>query len=304
MEFLNGYIKQAPAFRSAAINISPFGSDDIFRNNYIWRNYKADGSSIAEVNGMQATITESATSALDIILDSLSLKPNDEVWIVTTSGNSYISGCVTRTIEKYCRWSRQQSDATALILVNHEFGFICRDLKALQLSGLPIIEDAAYSMYSELGGVRPGSVGDYAIFSMAKMFPMQAGGLLFSSKEVRFKNSLPDEALNYFKSCFDFYHQQKEQIIKARREVYYLMSVAFSKAGFEPRFEPEAGEVPGAFLFKAEGHDLEGLKHFLQSEGIECSVFYGEEAFYLPCHQNMTRGHIDYLLTLVKDYLL
>ena len=79
---------------------------------------------------------------------------------------------------------------------------------------------------------------------------------------------------------------------------------SFSSAGFQPRFVPENGEVPGAFLFKGAGHDLEGLKRFLQAEGIECSVFYGEEAFYLPCHQNMTPGHIDYLLTLVKDFLL
>ncbi len=276
----------------------------MFRNNYIWRNYKADGSPVVELNGLKVTITESATSALDIILESLCLQSGDEVWIVTTSGNSYISGCVTRTIEKYCRWSRQQSNATAVVLVNHEFGFVYRDLQALKALGLPIIEDAAYSMYSELNGVQPGSLNDYAIFSMAKMFPMQAGGLLFSSKEIHFKNTLSEEALKYYKSCFGFYHQHKAQIIKARKEVYQQMSDAFSSAGFLPRFEPEAGEVPGAFLFKAEGHDLEGLKHFLQTEGIECSVFYGEEAFYLPCHQNMTRGHIDYLLTLVKDFLL
>jgi hypothetical protein len=302
--FLNGYIKQAPAFRKAAINISPFGSDDIFRNNYIWRNYKVDERAVVEVNGLPAIITESATRALDMILNSLSLNPNDEVWIVTTSGNSYISGCVTRTIEKYCRWSRHQNAATAVILVNHEFGFVYRDLEALKAFGLPIIEDAAYSMYSQWNGVQPGIVGDYAIFSMAKMFPMQAGGLLFSSKEIGFNNNLSQEELKYYQACFGFYYQYKEQIIKARLEVYQQMSAAFSSAGFLPRFEPEKGEVPGAFLFKAEGYDLEGLKHFLQAEGVECSVFYGEEAFYLPCHQNMTRGHIDYLLTLVKDFLL
>ncbi|GAO28505.1 DegT/DnrJ/EryC1/StrS family aminotransferase [Geofilum rubicundum] len=303
MEFLNGYIKQAPDFRSAAINISPFGSDDIFRNNYIWRHYKSEEEAV-ELNGWPVTITESATSALDLILDSLSLRPKDEVWILTTSGNSYISGCVTRTIEKYCGWSRQQSAATAVILVNHEFGFIYPDVKSLQKLGLPIIEDAAYSMYSELDGGQPGSGGDFAIFSMAKMFPMQAGGLLFSSKGRRFNSRLSNDALNYFKSCFVFYHQHREQIIKARKEVHRQMAEVFAEAGFAPRFEPGVGEVPGAFLFKAEGHDLEGLKHFLQGEGIECSVFYGEDAFYLPCHQNMTRGHIDYLLTLVKDFLL
>lgn len=304
MEFLNGYIKQAPAFRSAAINVSPIGSDDIFRNNYIWRHFTSDESPLVEVNGLPAIITESATGALDMILDSLSLNPNDEVWIVTTSGNRYISGCVTRTIEKYCRWSRQQKDATKVILVNHEFGFVYRDLAALKVLGLPIIEDAAYSMYSEWNGIRPGSLGDYAIFSMAKMFPMQAGGLLFSSKEKGFHTNLQEAELKFYQACFGFYHQYKEQIIKARKEIYQQMSDAFSSAGFFPRFEPENGEVPGAFLFKAQGHDLEGLKHFLQAEGIECSVFYGEEVFYLPCHQNMTRGHIDYLLTLVKDFLL
>lgn len=303
MEFLEGYIKNPDKFRAGSVNISPFTTDDIFRNNYIWHNYKEDTDPVTSFEGMELTITASATAALDLALRDLVLTPDDEVWIVTTSGNKYISGCVTRTIEKYCRWSREHSARTAAILVNHEFGFIATQVKELTSYKLPIIEDAAYSMYSESNGLIPGLTGDYAIFSMAKMFPMQAGGLLFSNDNTIVQQDLSPEAVSYFKSCFKFYSKYRRHLSAARLDAFAKYVDAFGDADFEPRFIPFGGEVPGAFIFCAPGHDLDGLKTFMQGHGIECSVFYGEDAFYLPCHQNISAQHIDYFLTLIKDYL-
>ncbi len=303
MEFLEGYIKNPDRFRTGSVNISPFTTDDIFRNNYIWHNYKEDSDPVTSFEGMELTITASATAALDLALRDLGLTPDDEVWIVTTSGNKYISGCVTRTIEKYCRWSREHSARTAAILVNHEFGFIATQVKELTSYNLPIIEDAAYSMYSENNGVLPGLTGDYAIFSMAKMFPMQAGGLLFAKDKTLVQQDLSPDAVSYFKSCYKFYNKYRRHISAARIDAFAKYVDAFGDADFEPRFIPFGGEVPGAFMFSAPGADLDGLKVFMQGHGIECSVFYGEDAFYLPCHQSISTQHIDYFLTLIKDFL-
>lgn len=303
MEFVKGYIKQPEKYRRGIFNISPFVTDDIFRNNYIWRNYRADSNPFISLNGLKLSITDSATEALDLILSELNLSANDELWIVTTSGNKYISSCVTGTIEKHCKWSRSYGSATAAILVNHEFGFISSEVEELSSLGLPVIEDAAYSMYSEKAGKKPGELSDYAFFSMAKMFPMQAGGLLYSKKGSVHQASLSAEAASYFKSCFSFYDKYRKHIINSRLDAFRLYKESFSREGFKPRFEPRDGEVPGAFVFEAKGVDLDGLKEFLQGHGIECSVFYGEEAFYLPCHQNISQQHIDYFLCLIKDYL-
>src|SRR5690554_8226939 len=84
-------------------------------------------------------------------------------------------------MKKYCHGSRQNSSATAAILVNHEFGCVQRDMAALRAYQLPVIEDCAYSYYSALDGRRAGSQGDYAYYSLAKTFPMQAGGLLYAA---------------------------------------------------------------------------------------------------------------------------
>ncbi len=48
------------------------------------------------------------------------LPPDDVVTILTTSGNFYISSCVTAEIEKFCKWDREITDQTKVIFVNHK----------------------------------------------------------------------------------------------------------------------------------------------------------------------------------------
>jgi hypothetical protein len=303
VEFHNGYIVNPADFRAGTLYVSPFATNDAFVNRALWQQYTGDAEPVVELNGQVHSITQSATAALDLALGQLNLKPTDEVYIVTTSGNSYISGCVTRTIEKHCQWTREKSKKIAAILVNHEFGFPYPNMQELNGSGLPIIEDCAYSMYSTVNGKPVGTMGDFAIFSMAKMFPMQAGGLLVSRHKTVVDKSLTAESVKYFKACFSHYMQGKPQIIDKRIDVYRKLSAAFASLGFDPRFQMSVGDVPGAFLFKTKNVDLAGLKQFLQRQGIECSVFYGEETFYVPCHQQMDKSHVDYLLTLVSTFL-
>jgi len=282
--------------------MSPFSTNFLFQNQELWCNYNDDGLPFVTVDERKMHVTTSGTSALEAVFARIGLASDDEVWIITTSGNRYISGCVTRTVEKFCSWKREKTGKTKAILVNHEFGFIYEGIENLAYHDLPVIEDCAYSMYSARRGIKAGTIGDYAIFSMAKMFPVQAGGLVVSNKNSSFNAVCDEKQLTYFKACFHHYHQEKEKIIADRLNVYSLMQEKFRKLGLEPRFVVREGEVPGAFLFKAPGWPLEEMKIFLQGQGVECSVFYGEETFYLPCHQGITSGHVDYLLTLINYF--
>ncbi|TCO06847.1 DegT/DnrJ/EryC1/StrS family aminotransferase [Natronoflexus pectinivorans] len=302
MDWSNGYIINPDDFRNGQLLMSPFTSGYQFRNHKLWSNFLDDGLPYVTVDDRKFYITPSGTSALEAVLNQINPAPENEVWIVTTSGNHYISGCVTRTIEKFCRWSRQKTEKTKAILVNHEFGFVHDEVEKLTAHHLPLIEDCAYSMYSGKNGKKAGTVGDFAIFSMAKMFPVQAGGLIVSNRGLEFSGVCETNSRKYFKACFHYYQQQSEQIIDGRLKNFRLFEEKFGKAGLETRFEPQVGEVPGAFLFKAPGWPLDELKIFLQKQGIECSVFYGEDAFYLPCHQNMNVDHINYILTLIKFF--
>jgi dTDP-4-amino-4,6-dideoxygalactose transaminase len=305
VKFNNGFIINPPAFRESHLYLSPFSAKDAYFNRQIWQRKIEDAEPVVELHQKKMTITESATLALELVLKHLKLAPDDEVWIVTTSGCAYISGCVTRTIEKFCRWSRQKTDRTAAILVNHEFGFLYKDIAALKAYSLPIIEDKAYSMYSTYKDRNLNFTGDYEIYSMAKMFPMQAGGLLYAKHTLLPQHNLTAEAASYLKACFLHYHSQREFITHQRMQNYIALGMMFTILfDFGQGFPIDYGDIPGAFIFCTKGKiDLDNLKIYMQKQGVESSVFYGEEAFYIPCHQNMNLEHLEYITTLIKNFM-
>lgn len=70
----------------------------------------------------------------------------------------------------------------ALIVV-HYFGFPQQlsDLRKLcDETGVSLIEDCAHAFYGDFDGSPPGAVGDYAIASLMKFFPIYDGGCLVS----------------------------------------------------------------------------------------------------------------------------
>ena len=67
-----------------------------------------------------------------------------------------------------------------------------------------------------------------------------------------------------------------------------------------------SGDVPGVFMFKVpdQNIDLGKLRQHVESHGIECSVFYGENAFFVPVHQNLNNFDIDYIFFTIKNFFL
>lgn len=124
----------------------------------------------------------SGRAALDAVLAELALAPGDEVLITNASGQTYVSACVTCTVFNHCRPSRVLTDRTRAILAIHEYGYPHPELPALvalaRARGIALIEDCAHSLDSSLDGVPLGSFGDYAIFSLSKVLPVPAGGIL------------------------------------------------------------------------------------------------------------------------------
>ena len=128
--------------------------------------------------------TPSGRAALEAVLASLALAPGDEVLITNASGQRYVSACVTCTVFNHCRPSRVLTDRTRAIIAIHEYGYPHPELSALvheaRRRGIPLIEDCAHSLDSSLDGAPLGSFGDYAIFSLSKVAPVAAGGVLVS----------------------------------------------------------------------------------------------------------------------------
>lgn len=245
---------------------------------------------------MHFMFTPSGRTALEYALDDLGLTAQDNIWIETTSNNYYISSCVTKTIERFCSWSRSYNEKTKAILINHEFGFPVEGVGKYKRFNLPIIEDCAFSFLSDNSDNTVGKVGDYLLISFPKFLPVPFGGGLYSRREIANKNRCGFKFSRELSALVRHFSECAEQNKEIRRRNYFQFSELLREFGFFPRFKMEEHHAPGVFMFSAEGHfDLDRLKIRLNNLGIQSSVFYGESAYFVPCHQEMDVFDVEYI---------
>ena len=103
--------------------ISPFRTSDIVDNNQLPNDNYIDAYFEQRFLGNSFAYFYNGREAINRALSHYQLKKDDVVTIFTTSDNFYISSCVTSEIEKFCKWSREITEKTQIIFVNHEFGF-------------------------------------------------------------------------------------------------------------------------------------------------------------------------------------
>ena len=297
MKLFNSYVINPAVQVTPTYRISPFNSPIYFSNSIemqnrieYFRERFPDKSYVYTKNGREA---------INLALRALSLNREDEVAIFTTSGNFYISSCVTKEIEKFCGWKRQVNKNTKAILINHEFGFILNSssLREIKKYNLPIIEDFAHSFNSKVEA----TVGDFLIYSLSKFFPVQVGGVCVYAKNWKIKSKV-DSPFDQFLLCNTAF-DKVEVFSKKRIKNYLYLAGLFSKINMLSYFELD-DNVPGVFLFKADGIiDLAKLKIYMQNNGVESGVFYGVNAYFIPCHHNLEIEDLDFFYSLIVFYL-
>lgn len=287
--------------------IGPFQTIDLSLNHNLPDNNHIDSYFKKRFQGKDYVYTENGRKAMHLAFKSFKLQKDDVVTILTTTENFYISGCVTAEIEKFCKWSRKMEKNTKLIFVNHEFGYPYPDIAKLLEYNIPIIEDCAGSFFSEDSDHSIGNIGDYVIYSFPKMFKLQVGGLLVSNRKERPipQYQLDQNLLKHIKNVLSFYINDKEKIIHQRISNYKFLREKFESMGFSERFALSKGAVPGVFMFKMNDHrlNLPELKKYFWDHGVQCSVFYGEEAFFIPVHQSLSEEDMMYFYEIMKSYL-
>ncbi|AZA81732.1 hypothetical protein C1637_03910 [Chryseobacterium lactis] len=291
-------------FRQPSFFISPFSTADLERNDAIMKNPNVSDDSLKEYNAFfgEHEYCLSGKEAIFNALDHYNLKKDDQVLILTTTSNLYISSCVTKEIEKFCGWSREKTDNTKLIFIIHEFGKVFHDMETIKNYNLPIIEDCAMSMFSSDEKELIGQYGDFTIYSLPKFFPIQFGGILkvncknYSiNKNKAYQNHLQKVTLHYF--------EDSENIKKKRKDNNNYLILELCKLGFTPYFDYSERETPSVCMFTNNGHDLPKLKVFLQRNGIECSIFYGKDAFFIPVNQALGKFEMDYIINLITFFI-
>lgn len=288
-----------PVFR-----ISPFGNSDAIVNRTLSPNGNFRKWFTRKYPGYHWSFTRSGRDAIRYCMDALRLNNNDLVTILTTTGNFYISGCVTNQIERNCPWNREINSSTKVIFVNHEFGFPYENLVELSKYRLPVIEDCAHSFLSQNAESSVGFTGDYVVYSLPKFFPIQIGGIIMSRKPV--EQSLLDitpEEEEYIESVLDYYIDSTDNFTAKRRENYKWFAERFYNTTFSPHFELMGYHVPGVFMFKLPSF-IQGqtLKLYLQNNGIEASVFYRENSVFIPVHHNLSLEHLEYIYQIIIGF--
>lgn len=248
--------------------------------------------------GRPCAITSSGRHALSLVLADAGLNPDDTVTILTTTGNTYVSGCVTQTIGRLCHWSMKIEDSTRLIVVIHEWGIPYPKMEEVLATGIPVVEDCAYAFASSHRGEQVGRKGKYAIFSLPKFFPVNFGGIVCGVRQqVEMRPEHRRAVLNVVGSELP----RLESIGKARIAAWRYLESAFGAIGCAPTLQLEPGTIPGAFMFRPHAEVVpEDIKKAYQLHGIEASVFYPWHAVFIPCHQHLTPGTMDYMVSVYE----
>lgn len=289
------------------IKICPFANHDFIMNRSLPDSDIIDQYFQSRFSPNRFFYTINGRAAIGLALHQLNLNREDVVAILTTSGNSYISHCVTDEIEKFCGWSRKIDKNTRVILVNHEFGFPFEEIADMRKYNLPIIEDCAHSFFSTDQQGLIGKVGDFVIYSFPKIFPVQTGGLLVSKNSISATAEYicDDNIIRLMKNVLSYHIQMKDEIIEKRINNHRYLEKILQPFGVDTRFELKPGIVPGVFLFRSamSENDLQKLKLHFYSHGVQCSVFYGEESFFLPVHQALDEQDFLYFLEVMKSFI-
>ncbi|WP_276965376.1 DegT/DnrJ/EryC1/StrS family aminotransferase [Chryseobacterium sp.] len=305
MIFYKGQIINPENFRQPSFFISPFRTSDLGKNDSIIKDeYPSDEELLKKFHSFFGETHEyflSGKEAINKALSLYNLESDDEVLIITTTSNSYISSCVTKEIEKFCQWSREKTNKTKLIFVIHEFGKVYPDMERIKSYNIPIIEDCAMSMLSNNSQHQIGQYGDFTIYSIPKFFPVQFGGILRINNNYKLETQKPYQ--NYLQKICLYYLKDIENIIIQRRANNQYLISKLEKIGFKSFFDYNEHETPSVCMFENNGCDLSELKIFLQQNGIECSIFYGKDVFFIPVHQNLGTFEMDYIVNLIEYFV-
>jgi dTDP-4-amino-4,6-dideoxygalactose transaminase len=288
------------------IGMTPFTTEHITKNHLLQNDDFSLGYLNEKFGHTKWNFTNNGKEALEIALKSYNFQKDDLITIVTTSNNFYISSCVTKEIEKVCRWNREVVAETKLIIVNHEFGYPYPDMEKIKSFGLPIIEDCCTTFFSQDINDNVGKYGDFTIYSLPKFFPMQIGGIIVSNIDSGdMKSRLTSTETKYIINSLSNSLKNQDNILENRAKNYDYGLKLFSMMGFQERFVKEEKVVPYAMLLRNNGRikDLNNFKSYMTKNGIQNSVFYGEDGFFIPIHQSLNIYEIQFINELISHYL-
>lgn len=185
--------------------------------------------------GRQHLFFENGKAAIHHIMNIMKLKRDDEVCIFTSTGENFVSTCVTGPVFNYCKVSRVVTEKTKALYIIHEFGFPHPDMMKIVALGrkkkIPVIEDCAHTFDSRLNGTLVGNFGDYAIYSITKHLPVSMGGILTGKRLSKRTEYYDVKTAEKVKQEFENYVGYLPEFSERRRNIDAGLKALFKKYG-------------------------------------------------------------------------
>ena len=254
--------------------------------------------------GRQVVVTPNGTTAISVILNSLDLNPDDEVYIATSFDKPNVSSCVTCTIFNFCRPSRALTDKTKAIFVIHEFGVPhpwIDDLATIaKQKCIPLIEDCAHTLDSRRNGKMVGSIGDYVIYSLPKIFPVQYGGLLIGENLTYKPTAVQKRIIDEIRCVLPTYMGSIKEYSDKKRANFRSLQGKFETILLKPLYEVNE-DISPSFFFPLVTEKFEAVIDKALQSGVDCGLWHGTNIVVLPAHQFLEEEHLERIFELVKS---
>lgn len=246
-----------------------------------------------------AIATSSCTGAMHMGLAALGIGAGDEViladtnWIATAAPIVHLGATPVFADVLADTWCLDPAEAarhitprTKAIVATHLYGNLC-DMDALleigRRTGVPIVEDAAEAIGSQLSGRRAGSMGLFATFSFhgTKTITTGEGGMLVTGDAAFYERVLTlsnhgrarGQTKQFWPDAIGFKYKMSnieaaigcaqleriEELVARKREILYAYMVRLSAIpGIAMNPEPE-GTINGAWMPTAVFHPATGI---------------------------------------------
>ena len=252
----------------------------------------------------RAALTSSGRAAMTQLFSYLRLTREDEVFVATTFDYPNVSSCVTCTIFNFAKPSRVLTSRTRLIFVIHEFGVPHPQTPQLKAEaarrGIPLVEDCAHTIDSRASdGWHVGSLGDWAIVSLPKVFATTAGGMLAGPAVPEVEHPAPELMAAADRAAADWPdwpHQAQR-----RRMVFAELAVRFAALGLHPVFSAVDQITP--WFFPVTVRHADALLRAVRANKIDCGRWHGSDVLVFPCHQFLTVSHLDRMVDAVSGFM-
>ena len=244
--------------------------------------------------------------AIHFLANSLKLKREDEVCILTSTDSTYVATCVSATLFNYCKVSRVLSDKVKAIYIIHEFGLPYPKINEVAnfagKNNIPVIEDCAHSIDSTIHGQRIGTFGDFALYSLSKHLPIRNGGLLVGNK-LKVSGVLSsyyniDEARKV-EEAFRQHYRLLPAITELKRQNFSSVRNSFPQ--LKTVFELNGNISPYFVIFKTP--EYKKLYSLLADKDIEWGRTHVENWFCIPTQPFMGQNKLNEMVSLLKQYV-